>query len=220
MGLEFSFDDVSLDQQVSGDQLEIDLYDELITISDAEPDEQVRLLSARPQATGYRQDDKAESIRVTGSLARGPASGGLAMPDQIIPAQDDPFAAAPPPNSTRPRPLPGPSPVPRETRPQVPPTPLPTPPAVAGQRPAQPIQPEFSAPIPAPKTREMTPPGTLHQQPAPQPPRVQRPPSSVSAPGSAAPVVSAETPGNKCQDCGQPAGDLDMICIECGAFLG
>src|SRR5215469_10752667 len=62
MGLDFSFDDISLDEKVSREQLEIDLYDELITISDAEPDEQVRMLSAKPAAVvNQQEDDKPES---------------------------------------------------------------------------------------------------------------------------------------------------------------
>src|SRR5262252_3896485 len=98
VGLEFSFDDISLDEKVSREQLEIDLYDELITISDAEPDEQVRMLSAKPAAVvNQQEDDKPESIRVTGSLGREhTAPERLAMPALISNEHPSMPAAAPP----------------------------------------------------------------------------------------------------------------------------
>jgi hypothetical protein len=217
MGLDFNFDDIDLEQHVSENQLEIDLYDELITITDAEPDDQIRLLAARTLVGNHNADDKPESIRITGSLARvSPAIGAPALQGQIVARQDETFLTPPPPNGAKSQPLPSINPVSQETRPQVPPT---HPPTVIGHKP-QPIQTATPAPIPSPPRAETNPPPAVVEQPVPQPPRVARPPAPVPLPSKAAPVVPVTASGPRCQDCGQPAGELDMICIECGAFLG
>src|SRR5260370_30560355 len=102
MGLEFRFYEISLDQQVSKEQLEIDLYDELITITDADPDEQVRLLAVRPVVGGSKQDDKPESIRVTGSLGKelSPTAASVA-PGEIAAHMTGMPVMAPPSNGAK-----------------------------------------------------------------------------------------------------------------------
>jgi hypothetical protein len=239
MGLEFSFDDANLDQQVSRDQLEIDLYDELITISDAEPDEQVKMLATKPATVaGHQGNDKPESIRVTGSLGRERAMGEAPpMPSPAWPEQDSmPAAGAPPARPAKSAPLPSAYPavadpgnmaVPTNPNGQkpVPVRPVSPNPMPAERRPAPVERPPVPAPMqvptqhPLPSAEVQAPPRRVSQQLA-APPRAAAPPPV--APPRAAPVMPVPETRfvNKCPDCGQPAGDLDLICIECGGFIG
>jgi hypothetical protein len=249
MGLEFSFDDISLDQQVSREQLEIDLYDELIEISDAEPDEQIRMLSSKPAAVASHQEsDKPESIRVTGALGRERVVAETPATSTSDEQASKPAAATHPPLPASPRksaPLPYPPvadlslaadpgnlPLPSAYRPAADTSIVAAAPPPNGQRPA-PVRPAPPMPItaePAPVPAEW-PPEAGPRQVMPQPPLpspvLQAPPTPPrSAPlpplPKAAPVAVVADSGfvNRCPDCGQPAGDLDMICIECGAFIG
>jgi hypothetical protein len=231
MGLEFSFDD-TLDQQVSRDQLEIDLYDELITISDAEPDEQVRMLATKPATVvGHQENDKPESIRVTGSLGRERGmSDAPAMPIGIGPEQASMPADGPPPanpaqsaailpgsatptasngQNLAPARLASATPMTAERRP----APVEWPP----DAPTMHVKPPL--PLPTPTAQALAPPPKSALPPV-APPRAVAPPPV--APPKAAPVTAVPDTRfvNKCPDCGQPAGDLDMICIECGGFIG
>jgi hypothetical protein len=218
MELEFSFDEISLDQQVSREQLEIDLYDELITISDAEPDEQMRLLAARPQVGSVREADRPESIRITSSLAKVPTTSVSGTSSQIVAGQGPVSITPALPNGAPSQPLPSINPYsaegPREA--------TPVPPRVAVQKP-EPLPPAVPTAIPpdfpGSKTGEIPTPRALVQQPVGEPSGVARPSAPVAPAITADPAVQAAS-GIKCQDCGQLAGELDMICIECGAFLG
>src|SRR5262249_16265658 len=121
MGVEFNFDEISLDQKVSREQLEIDLYDELVTISDAEPEEQVKLLSAKPAVAVSHEGDKPESIRVTGYLGK---DHSLAVA-QVLPAPHAPElteipVAARPANVAKSQPLPAAYPPPLAAGPEFP----------------------------------------------------------------------------------------------------
>src|SRR5262245_55050147 len=214
MGLEFSFDEISLDQKVSRDQLEIDLYDELITISDAEPEEQVSLLAVKPAVPVVQADDKPESIRITGSLGKEhllmatPVSPAPTAAEQIEIAVD-----ARPANVARPQSIPAPYPPPVGAGPGFPVAP----PAPNGPRSA-PTQPSDQTPGPSPKPKEVQPPP---QAAAPIFTRSKelQPPLPVP-PAPRVPLASANASASSCPDCGNPAGELDMICIDCGAFIG
>ncbi|HKF57376.1 MAG TPA: hypothetical protein VKJ45_18105 [Blastocatellia bacterium] len=249
MGLEFSFDDISLDQQVSREQLEIDLYDELIEISDAEPDEQIRMLSSKPAAVSSQEDDKPESIRVTASLGKErvvaeiPATS--ASDEQAskpaAPVTHPPLPASPRKSAPLPYPPgadlslaadPGNTPLPSAYRPAADSSIVAAAPPPNGQRPApvHPAPPRLMtaepAPLPAVRPPEAAPRQAMPQPPLP-PPVLQGPPAPprsapLPLPPKAAPVPVVADSGsvNRCPDCGQPAGDLDMICIECGGFIG
>jgi len=250
MGLEFSFDDISLDQQVSREQLEIDLYDELIEISDAEPDDQIRMLSSKPAAvSSHQENDKPESIRVTGSLGKERVVAETPATSASEEQASKPAAVTHPPLPASPRksaPLPYPpaadlslaadpgnTPPPSAYRPAADSSIVAAVPPPNGQRPA-PVRP---APPPRPMTAEPGPSPAewlleaAPRQAVPQPPLpspvLQAPPvPSRSAPlppppkAAPVPVVADSGSVNRCPDCGQPAGDLDMICIECGGFIG
>ena len=208
MGLEFSFDEISLDQQASSEQLEIDLYDELVTIAVAEPEEQVRLLATTPAPMpGRAEPDKPESIRVTGSLGKEQFQAGMLVAPAEIPVQTEAPIPAPqlkamPPEAPE---------YPHARAPlwsgDISEHPAPT----NGERP-HPLQPagavrEADKATPPPKPQ--VPPHPQDSQPRPKAPPV---PPVLAAP-PAAPAVT-------CPDCGREAGELDMICIECGAFIG
>jgi hypothetical protein len=183
MGLDFSFDEISMDQRVSQEPIEIDLYDELITISDAEPDEQVRLLAIRPPAAGAKTDDMPESITVTGSLAKEQAPASVpVMASQTTAARTEIPVAPPPPNGTQP-------------------------------------EPTVTA-IPSLRTREITLPPPQIQPAVAEALRQPQPSAPLQKPSPAPAKVAPKASINVCSDCGQPAGELDMICIECGAFIG
>ncbi len=203
MTLEFSFDEISLDQKVSREQLEIDLYDELVTISDAEPEEQVRLLAVKPAVPISPQDDKPESIRVTGSLGKEHSMTGT--PFSTVPKvaqQTEAPIAARHDIVEKPEPLP----LAIDARPGLPVTPL------NGHKP-NPVKP----PAPSPRTKEIQPPA---QAPAFAPSKNPEPSTPPRPAPSPVPTASAEPLAGECPDCGKPAGELDMICIECGAFIG
>jgi len=212
MGLEFSFDEISLDQKVSGEQLEIDLYDELATISEAEPEEQVRLLAVKPVVAVSHQDDKPESIRITGSAGK-----------------EHSLAAAP----TLPVPVaPEPTWIPLDARPAGiakaellhPAYPLPQ--AAAHELPLAPPAPPnrrnsgaFQSSGQSPRTKEIQGPARA-QAPVSDQTKSPQTPGPLPKAAATVPTVSAEPLPGACPDCGNPASELDMICIECGAFIG
>jgi len=211
MGLEFSFDEISLDQKVSRDQLEIDLYDELVTISDAEPEEQVRLLAVKPAVPVALEDDKPESIRVTGSLGKDHLLAETPILRVPIASEQTEFPVAPrPAGIAKSGPLPTAYPPMPGEAPALPVTHLP----LNGQNSGP-----FQSTGPSQRTTEIQPP------PQARPPVVVAPTGpqpSAPHPPAPAPVPTASTAGSTgaCPDCGKPAGELDMICIECGAFIG
>jgi hypothetical protein len=200
MGPEFSFDEISLDQHASREQLEIDLYDELVTITDAEPDEQIRLLAVKPPApVGPAEPDRPESIRITGSLAKDQSPANPPV---------TPLAVAGP--YGKPDPAGGAYPAPEATAPEV-------------RKPSPPLNGRNSGAIqpsnPGPTTPEIAPPLPQVQAPAPAPRKTQLA-APVPPPSKPVRTGPAQASVQKCPDCGQPAGELDMICIECGTFIG
>jgi hypothetical protein len=207
MGLEFRFDEISLDQQVSSEQVEIDLYDELITISDAAPEEQVRLLAIKPALDNPIEGDGPESIRVTGSPGKEqlPATGPGGTTEPVIQRAEVPIVA-PSPYGRNSQPLNSPNLVTPANQPQAASTPHSN-----GQK-SEPQQPATPAAKPA---DTILPPTPVHPGLAAPPRQGQRVPTALPP---SPPVIAA--PANVCPDCGQAAGELDMICIECGAFIG
>jgi len=205
MGLDFNFDEISLDQKASRDQLEIDLYDELVTISDSEPEDQVRLLAVARPAAHPTESDRPESIRITGSLSKEQRPRpGVAKPPEPTAGQSEPFVIPARVNgaksqhgheSTHPRsvPLPG-----------VP---------VPGAAPQAPVAPPLPLPK-VPQRSQTAAPSDARSQLSAARPDIVPDAAQTRVPAPGAPQIT------RCANCGQPAGDLDMICIECGAFIG